>query len=92
MFVVAQAPYGKYYLTTSSDLDYAREKFSFNLNSIKSYVLGKPQHGSISADNSLDNAQNASVGLDKAESATVAILSEDVVKVKEKPSRLCQTD
>jgi hypothetical protein len=39
---------GKYYLTTSLDLDYAREQFTFEIAALSSYVLGQAQHGSIS--------------------------------------------
>ena len=38
---------GRYYLTTSKDLDNLREKFTFTIESITSYELGKPQHGRI---------------------------------------------
>ena len=44
-------------------------------------MLGKPQHGSISADSGLEAAHTTSNGADKAESATVTMLAEDVVKV-----------
>lgn len=42
-----QNPLGRYYLTTSKDLDNLREKFTFTIESITSYELGKPQHGKI---------------------------------------------
>lgn len=38
---------GRYYLTTSKDLDELREKFTFLVNSIQSYELGKAQHGKM---------------------------------------------
>jgi hypothetical protein len=38
---------GKYYLTTSSDLDELRERFTFHVDNISSYELGKSQHGSM---------------------------------------------
>ena len=38
---------GRYYLTTSSDLDSLREKFSFLIDEISSYELGKSQLGKI---------------------------------------------
>ena len=37
---------GRYYLTTSKDLDEIREKFSFSVDTISSYELGKSQHSS----------------------------------------------
>ena len=36
---------GRYYVTTSIDLDHIREKFTFNIENIVSYELGKSQHG-----------------------------------------------
>lgn len=36
---------GRYYVTTSIDLDHIREKFTFNIENITSYELGKSQHG-----------------------------------------------
>ena len=42
-----QAQLGRYYLTTSKDLDELREKFTFNVNNIQSYELGKAQHGKM---------------------------------------------
>jgi len=42
-----QAVLGKYYLTTSRDMDDMREKFSFDVNMISSYELGKSEHGKM---------------------------------------------
>jgi hypothetical protein len=39
-----QNPLGKFYLTTSSDIDGLREAFTFDGNSVSSYELGKPRH------------------------------------------------
>ena len=38
---------GNYYLTTAKDLDNLREQFTFTVDSISSYQLGKAQHGGI---------------------------------------------
>ena len=38
---------GRFYVTTSKDLDEVREKFTFNIDSITSYELGKAQHGKM---------------------------------------------
>ena len=35
-------------MTTSQDLDFARERFTFDISALSSYVLGHAQHGSIS--------------------------------------------
>ena len=40
---------GKYYVTTSRDLDSLREKFTFNLDQLTSYELGTAQHGKLPA-------------------------------------------
>ena len=42
-----QAALGRYYLTTSKDLDDLREKFTFTVDSLESYELGKAQHGKV---------------------------------------------
>jgi hypothetical protein len=42
-----QQALGRYYVTTSKDLDHVREKFTFSIDSITSYELGKAQHGKI---------------------------------------------
>eukprot|EP01041_Mallomonas_annulata_P005985 gene5985-12067_t len=38
---------GRYYLTTSRELDCVRDHFTFSVHAISSYELGKSQHGSI---------------------------------------------
>mmetsp|Transcript_31610 Transcript_31610/g.30145 ORF Transcript_31610/g.30145 Transcript_31610/m.30145 type:complete len:280 (+) Transcript_31610:249-1088(+) len=48
--VECQNTLGRYYLTTSKDLDDLREKFTFTIDSINSYELGKSQHGKIFKD------------------------------------------
>ncbi len=75
-----QALYGKYYLTTSSDLDYAREKFTFNISSIKSYVLGFPQHGTIPFDSNTFE-QTETVLLTSDHKRGVSALEADMVQV-----------
>ena len=45
--VGCQQSLGRYYVTTSIDLDYARTRFTFAIDSITSYELGKAQHGQI---------------------------------------------
>lgn len=34
-------------MTTSEDLDHLRKMFTFNVNNITSYELGKTQHGKV---------------------------------------------
>jgi hypothetical protein len=38
-------PLGRYYVTTNTNLDTIREKFTFDIDSISSYEVGKAQHG-----------------------------------------------
>lgn len=38
---------GRYYLTTSSDMDDLRERFNFGVENVISYELGKSQHGQM---------------------------------------------
>jgi hypothetical protein len=40
-----QSVLGKYYVTSSEDLDSLREKFTFNSDQIRSYELGVAEHG-----------------------------------------------
>ena len=40
-----QAVLGRYYLTTARDLDELREKFTFTVDAVESYELGKAQFG-----------------------------------------------
>jgi hypothetical protein len=42
-----QQPLGRYYVTTSTDLDHIRDRFTFNIDAITSYELGKSQHGKM---------------------------------------------
>ena len=58
------APLGRYYLTTSQDLDEARGNFTFNVDAIKSYELGKAQHGSIPSENSMAAAATSAANED----------------------------
>jgi hypothetical protein len=51
---------GRYYVTTSKDLDILREKFTFGIESITSYELGTSQHGKLpdAVSNALSNQNN----------------------------------
>lgn len=70
---------GRYYVTTSSDLDDLREKFTFNIDAITSYELGKVQHGK--------RPEPAVLSFPVAEDApsaavTIEAVQEDVTKVR----------
>ena len=59
-------------------MDYAREKFTFNISSLSSYVLGHAQHGSIdvsTADETVDVHQGFS------STTSIATLEIDVLQV-----------
>ena len=83
-----QSPLGRYYLTTSRDLDDLREKFTFTCDGISSYELGKSQHGKmpepiVPADGEAGGAGGAGSALLGAEVAeTVAGLNEEVFKIQ----------
>jgi len=86
--VLCQTSLGRYYLTTSKDLDYLREKFSFNVDSISSYTLGNAQHGKIPdplPDGEIDdNNDNENIN-NIAESnlkETINILNEEIIKIQ----------
>lgn len=86
--VSCQTSLGRYYLTTSKDLDYLREKFSFNVDSISSYTLGNAQHGKIPdplPDGEIDdNNDNENIN-NIAESnlkETINILNEEIIKIQ----------
>lgn len=42
-----QQTLGRYYVTTSTDLDHVRDRFTFSIDAITSYELGKSQHGKM---------------------------------------------
>ena len=76
-----QEKLGKYYVTTSKDLDHVREKFTFTVDAIDSYELGKTQFGRIPEADVIelpaaDTTQEESVG------ANIEIVQEDVSKVR----------
>lgn len=92
-----QEHFGKYYLTTSKDLDYAREQFTFDVNALSSYVLGRAQHGSISlpaageeATETINTAQAASVVSNSTLEIDVLQVQEAVVGLLERMGRLEQ--
>jgi len=95
--VSCQTSLGRYYLTTSKDLDYLREKFSFNVDSISSYTLGNAQHGKIpdplpddgeiddednNNNNNNNNNSNINNNLESNLKETVNILNEEIVKIQ----------
>lgn len=51
---------GRYYVTTSKDLDILRERFTFGIDSITSYELGTSQHGKLpdASSNALSSQNN----------------------------------
>ena len=49
---------GRYYVTTSRDLDDLREKFTFGIDSITSYELGTSQHGKLPDATEQTNSNN----------------------------------
>jgi kinetochore protein Mis18 len=80
------ASLGRYYLTTSSDLDDLRSKFTYNVGVINSYELGKSQHGKMPDLIELNNNNNeidedqSNVNLKVKESLTS--LNDEVFKVQ----------
>lgn len=86
------APLGKYYLTTSKELDHMREKFTFNIDSISSYELGKSEHGTMpdpQIDDSSDTVDNSNSGGGNGNEegngiaqAAIAVLTDDVLKLQ----------
>lgn len=83
--VSCQTSLGRYYLTTSKDLDYLREKFSFNVDAISSYTLGNAQHGKIPdplPDAEYDNIDIVDKNDDNNLKETVITLSQEIVKIQ----------
>ena len=78
-----QAQLGRYYLTTSKDLDELREKFTFNVNNIQSYELGKAQHGKM-PDPIPDEGADAEAG---AEAGAGPAAGHEVVEAVENMSK-----
>ncbi len=70
-----QHPLGRYYVTTNVNVDNIREKFTFDIDSISSYELGKAQYGKSDTESPKSNEERVSAaGSDSA-------LSEEVLKV-----------
>lgn len=75
---------GRYYLTTSKDLDYIREKFTFNIDGINSYILGTSQHGTM-PEPIVENNNVANDNASSTQSGTnhdVESLKDDVYKLQ----------
>lgn len=77
---------GKYYLTTSKDLDSLREKFTFYVDAISSYELGHSQHGNMyAAALELDSSPSGLGAAGEVQGGELALkvggLSDDIVKV-----------
>jgi hypothetical protein len=68
---------GRYYLTTSSDLDHLREKFSFLVDELTSYEIGKSQIGTIPEMTTESDALVATVANAKNDS-----LQQEVAEIK----------
>ena len=78
-----QAPLGRYYLTTSKDLDSLREKFTFSVDGISSYELGKAQHGKMPEPVALEaDAAEAPTADAGSLGASLATLNEEVFKIQ----------
>lgn len=65
---------GRYYVTTSMDLDHIREKFTFNVNFVTSYELGKAQHGQLPEAIEVEEPKQRS----------------DIISVQEEVTMVCQ--
>lgn len=74
-----QQPLGRYYVTTSKDLDHVREKFTFNIDEITSYELGKAQHGKMPEPIEV-SAAPVDMPVEESDTKLVAV-QEDVDKV-----------
>lgn len=85
-----QAALGRYYLTTSKDLDDLREKFTFTVDSLGSYELGKAQHGKapdLVAESVFDGTESTGaveggVRIDEGEDIDRGALKEDITKIQ----------
>ena len=77
-----QAQLGRYYLTTSRDLDELREKFTFTCDGTSSYELGKSQHGKMPEPVPLPDAQEGAGASAAATSADLTELSNEVLKIQ----------
>jgi hypothetical protein len=79
---------GRYYVTTSQDLDHIREKFTFSIDNIFSYELGKAQHGKmpeatvISVPSTGATGGSSSSAAEIADESALSIVQDDVIKVR----------
>ncbi len=71
-----QNPLGRYYTATTIGMDNIREKFTFDVDSISSYELGKAQHGRVIDPRTI--ADNVS---GEAATENTSALTEEVLKV-----------
>eukprot|EP01038_Epipyxis_sp_PR26KG_P010716 gene10716-14389_t len=74
---------GKYYVTTSKDLDLLREKFTFNIDSIRSYQLGKHQHGQLPDPEIVDINPSDEVQSSTIPMINVANAETDILKIQQ---------
>lgn len=81
MCVTCKAAVGKFYLTTSKDLDELREKFSFAVDSISSYELGRSQVGKVFEFDKSEGDVPADERVEPRSIDLIKSLSEDVGKV-----------
>ena len=69
---------GRYYLTTSKDLDEVREKFTFDVKALTSYELGKGQNGTISEHVAGDDEVVKNMNSDRADSNGISQSLQDI--------------
>jgi len=79
-------PLGNYYLTTSKDLDDIRERFTFSIDNVTSYELGKAEHGKMPEPKDMSfhgsNDASSSGNNDEAPGLSVAEMREEILKIQ----------
>ncbi len=71
---------GRYYLTTSKDLDSFREMFTFDIKSISSYELGKSPLGNLPEPSGASNCNDVAEDVTAQEDSSLS-LHDDIAKV-----------
>jgi kinetochore protein Mis18 len=78
---------GNYYLTTSKELDDIRERFTFFIDKVTSYELGKAEHGKMPDPQDTQRGGGGGGGdgagvAGDADSASVEALREEILKIQ----------
>mmetsp|Transcript_19517 Transcript_19517/g.36375 ORF Transcript_19517/g.36375 Transcript_19517/m.36375 type:complete len:213 (+) Transcript_19517:147-785(+) len=88
-----QSPLGKYYVTTSSDLDDLREVFTFDANCVASYELGTARHGKLTSESAgSSNKETKNDALMESNAALQDALTNVLTEITKIQHSMCHLD